>query len=91
MATNQDNIILTMLKAKCFAACWGSKLIDQEKAGEDIDCCEVELFVFIELIQIMDRTYCQYYGTNGNLSPADPNLTQLEMQSLLGKIKKYMA
>jgi len=91
MATTQDNIILTMLKAKCYAACWGSKLIDQEKAGEDITCCEVELFVFIELIQVMDRSYCLYYGENGNLSPTDPCLTQLEMQNLLGKIKKYMA
>ena len=91
MATTQDNIILTVLKAKCYAACWGARLIDQEKNGEDITCCEKELFVFIELIQIMDRSYCQYYGENGNLSPEDPCLTSTEMQNLLGKIKKYMA
>lgn len=89
MATVQDNLIISVLRAKCYAACWGSKLIDQEKAGEDITCCEKELFIFIELIQIMDRSYCQYYGENGNLDPEDPCLTEVEMQTLLGKIKKY--
>ena len=91
MATVQDNIILTVIKAKCFAACRASKLIDQEKAGEDIKCCEIELFVFIELIEVTNRAYCKYYGVNGNLTPTDPCFTATELQNLVSKLKKYMA
>ena len=90
MATVQDNIILTVLKGRCYAACWGARLIDQENAGEDIDCCEKELFVFIELLEIANRTYCKYYDEFGNLTPDDPCLTFPEFQVLIGKIKKYL-
>lgn len=91
MATLQDSILLTINKAKCSAACQASKLIDKQKAGEDITCCEKDLFVFIELIDITSRTFCKYFGVNGNLSPTDPCFTATELNNLVAKLKKYMA
>jgi len=91
MATTQDNIILTVLKAKCFAACQGAKLAARADAGEDIDCCEIEWLFFIELILIAETAYCKLYGTNGNLNPTSPNITYEELNELVSRLKKYMA
>lgn len=85
--TFQDDIFLTVLRAKDIAACMGENFINREKAGEDVECCEMKLILLVKWIGISESYYCQNFSVNGNITPDLPCLTLAQMQELLAKIK----
>ena len=83
--TNQDLLIDTVLRAKCTAAYMGEKLINQEKAGEDIICCTKKMTLLMLWIEILETYNCQMYETTtvGKFQC----LTETEAMVLVGKLK----
>nr|WP_298657528.1 hypothetical protein [uncultured Flavobacterium sp.] len=84
--TNQDLITQTVLQAKCTAACWGYTSIQQEKGGDDIQCCLTKIKVLTKWYSILEDFLCQFYESE------DPDtaficLTEEEALELVGKVK----
>jgi hypothetical protein len=90
MAQFQDDIVLTVLKAKDIAGKWAVCFIEKENNGESLGCCEMKLMLLVKWIRLMESFYSVYFGDNGMLSPTDPCLALAQGQLLLAKIKKLI-
>lgn len=85
MATIQDDIFMTVLKAKCTSAAWGSMFVKQEKAGDDITCCTKKLRLLNRWIEVLEGYYCQAFDYTSE--DRYQCLTQEEAIELVGKVK----
>jgi len=84
--TNQDLLIDTVLRAKCAVTYYAEKLLNQEKAGENIDCCVKKLTLINIWIEILEEYNCQMYETT--TEDKFQCLTEAEAMVLVGKLKK---
>lgn len=88
--TFEDEIYLTVLRAKCASACWAENLINKQKYGEDVGCCELNLILLVKWIGILEQYWCKNFSSNGNITPDYPCLTQAQAQNLVGKLKNFI-
>lgn len=92
MSNWQDDIFLTILKAKDTSGIWAANYIAKEKAGETVtECCYMKLVLLVEWIDIMQCYYSEHFNAGyGNITPDVECLTLAQAQSLLGKIKSLI-
>ncbi len=87
MASQQDNYIQTILLSKCVSACWAIKLIEQEKAGQDIKCSETKLMLLVRWIRVLQTYYFDNYSTYaGQITPTVDCLTAAQASLLMAKV-----
>lgn len=79
--TVQDEIIKSVLIGKCASGCWAYSLIQQEKAGDNIDCCVAKLSLLNNWIQILEQYYCDVYTLD-----VDPCFEESVALELSGKL-----
>ncbi len=88
--TNQENLISIVLKAKCTVGKWASALVNKEKYGGDIVCCERNMLLLSEWISIAEFYNCQNFGDNGSITPDIECLTLAQINELLAKMTAIM-
>jgi hypothetical protein len=88
--TVQDKLIQTVSQAKCWVACKASELVNREKYGDDIVCCEKKMFLMQIWIRVAEEYNCQNFDDNGNITADYACLTQDQIIELLGKMKTLM-
>ena len=88
--TFQSDIQLTVLQAKDYAGCMAENFISREKAGENLECCEMKLMLLVKWIRILENYYCANFSANGKITPALPCLTLAQAQNLLSKMKVFI-
>ncbi len=85
--TIQDQIIQTVLSAKCTAVCWAMNNIDREKYGQDISCCEMRMLLLVKWTNALQSYYFDNYnGYVGQIEPTIDCLTADQATLLMGKI-----
>ena len=83
--TNQDTLIQTVLQAKCAIAAFSEKILNQEKSGDNIDCCVRQLTLANVWVEILEEYNCQMYETT--TEDKFQCLTEAEAMVLVGKLK----
>lgn len=81
--TVQDEIIKAVLIGKCTSGCWAYNFIQQEKSGDNIDCCVSKLKLLNKWIQILEKYYCEVYTLD-----VTPCLTESDALQLVGKLNQ---
>lgn len=84
--TVQDEIIKAVLIGKCTSGCWAYNFIQQEKAGDNIDCCVTKLKLLNKWIQILEQYYCDVYTLD--VEPCFDEDTALELSGKLLQLAK---
>lgn len=91
MATFQDKFRNTVLKAKNYVSCLAGQLVDQEKYGEDIDCCVQKMVLLVNLIETAEIHYCFNYDENGTVEePEYECMSYNQAESLIANINELM-
>ena len=90
MASTQDELRQTVFEAKCVVGGWATNLRNKEKYGSDIVCCERNMLLLANWIEIAEFYNCQNFDENGNITADIECLTFAQITELMAKMKAIM-
>ncbi len=89
--TSYTDLTTTILQAKCYVGCKASSLVNQDKTGDDILCCEKPMMLLSFLIEIAETYKCANFDSNGSsITATCPTLTDEEGKLLVSKMKSML-